>query len=68
MTSEQIAQIEALLRVLQAEGVRSCTINDMSFELGPVPPRKPVEPETPEQYAKRVQREYETLLYASAGG
>lgn len=58
-----------LLTVLQAHGVKACTLGDMAFELGPVLPakREPL-PVDPREEDRRRRRELDELTFASAGG
>jgi len=68
--SENICEeIDELLKVLQAHGVRSAKIGDMSFELGP-PPAKASEMHPADLAAAEVRRrrEQDELLYLSSGG
>lgn len=74
LTVEDIDHLEKMLRVLQANGVRSCKIGEMAFELGNIyKPSvgayvQPASGDSPEETLRRQQKELEELMFASAGG
>lgn len=69
MNPEELTELSALLKVLQEHNVRSFRLGDMSFELGaPLPKYAPPLPGDADAELMRQRREFEELLYASAGG